>query len=31
MKGSENLSFKSLGGPLKCFRIRITYFNVTVK
>ena len=31
MKGSENLSFKSLGGPLKCFRIRLTYFNVTVK
>jgi len=31
MKGSENSSFKSLEGSLKCFRIRLTYFNVTVK
>ena len=31
MKRSENFSFKSLEGPLKCFRTRLTYFNVTVK
>ena len=31
MKRSENFSFKSLEGPLKCFRIRLTHFNVTVK
>ena len=31
MKGPDNLSFKSLEGPLKCFRIRLTYFNATVK
>ena len=31
MKRSENFCLKSLEGPLKCLRIRLTYFNVTVK